>query len=81
MMLRCTDVDVIFFPMETQAWADEGLKGGIGKTAVDFAASFEMIQINQLSVVAFWYSSGQAIKFGKYECEREALSIYLVACW
>lgn len=67
--------------METWARADEEFKGGIGKTAVDFAASFEIVQINQLSVIAFWYSSGQGIKFGKYEGERETLSIYPVACW
>ena len=76
-MCRCRSD---FFPVEMQAWADEGLKGGIGKTAVDLTASFEIVQINQLSVVAYWNRSGQAITFGKDDCERETLSIYLVAC-
>lgn len=56
------------------------MKGGIGKSAVDLTVSFEIVQINQLSVVAYWGSSRQAIMFGKDDCGRETLSIYLVAC-
>lgn len=38
---ECSRVSSAFFPMGMQAWADEGVKGGIGGTAADFCVSFD----------------------------------------
>lgn len=43
---------VLLFPVGMHAWADEGPKGGTGKTAADLPVSFEKSQINWLSVAA-----------------------------